>query len=145
MKKINEAVFTFPSKSVNEGFARAAVAAFAAFCDPTAEELADIRTAVSEAVTNAVVHAYPDTEGPVRLAVRAYDTGALTVTVRDRGVGIADVAQARQALYTTAGEDRSGLGFTVMESFSDKLSVRSKPGAGTAVTITKYIKGKAAR
>ncbi|MBQ7687948.1 MAG: anti-sigma F factor [Clostridia bacterium] len=144
MKKRNEVKIVFPSRSVNEGFSRAAVAAFVAVCDPTVEELSDIKTAVSEAVTNAVVHAYPDREGSVTVTVTVYDTNVVKIRVRDKGVGIEDVQKAREALFTTAGDDRSGLGFTVMESFSDKLQVRSKPGKGTAVTITKRITGKRA-
>ena len=145
MQKINEVRITFPSRSVNESFARAATAAFAALCDPTVEELSDLKTAVSEAVTNAVVHAYPDREGPVFLTVSLYGDGTVRIRVRDRGVGIPDVGMARQPLFTTAGDDRSGLGFTVMESFSDKLNVRSAPGRGTVVTITKRIAGKGGR
>ena len=144
MKKRNEVKIVFPSRSVNEGFSRAAVAAFVAVCDPTVEELSDIKTAVSEAVTNAVVHAYPDREGSVTVTVTVYDTNVVKIRVRDKGVGIEDVQKAREALFTTAGDDRLGLGFTVMESFSDKLQVRSKPGKGTAVTITKRITGKRA-
>ena len=144
MKKRNEVKIVFPSRSVNEGFSRAAVAAFVAVCDPTVEELSDIKTAVSEAVTNAVVHAYPDREGSVTVTVTVYDTNVVKIRVRDKGVGIEDVQKAREALFTTAGDDRSGLGFAVMESFSDKLQVRSKPGKGTAVTITKRITGKRA-
>ncbi len=143
MKKINEAKLVFPAKSVNEGFARAAAAAFTALADPTVEELSDVRTAVSEAVTNAVVHAYPDREGDVFVTVSLYDDNTVRIRVRDRGIGIPDVEKAREALFTTAGDDRSGLGFTVMESFTDKVSVRSVPGKGTTVTLTKRIAGKA--
>ena len=130
---------TFLSRSANEGFARAAVAAFAAQLDPAVDELADLRTAVSEAVTNAIVHAYPDSLGTVTLTVKLYENGRITVQVRDKGVGIPDVEQAMEPLYTTGGEDRSGLGFSVMQSFTDRLQVRSKPGKGTAVTMEKYI------
>ena len=144
MKKINEIKLSFPAKSVNEGFARAAAAAFASLADPTVEELGDVKTAVSEAVTNAIVHAYGEKSGAVSLHAALYEGGVLKLRVRDGGVGIPNVAQAMEPLFTTAGDDRSGLGFTVMESFSDKLSVRSKPGVGTVVTITKYIKGKGA-
>lgn len=142
MKKLNCFKLTIPSKSVNEGFSRAAVAAFAALCDPTVEELSDIKTAVSEAVTNCIVHAYKEKDGLIYIDAAAYDNGSVKIKIRDKGCGIADIAKARQALYTTAGDERSGLGFTVMESFSDKLSVRSKLGAGTTVTITKNINGK---
>lgn len=139
MKPVNEMRLTFLSRSANEGFARAAVAAFAAQLDPAVDELADLRTAVSEAVTNAIVHAYPDRLGTVTLTVKLYENGRITVQVRDKGVGIPDVEQAMEPLYTTGGEDRSGLGFSVMQSFTDRLQVRSKPGKGTAVTMEKYI------
>ena len=139
MKPVNEMRLPFLSRSANEGFARAAVAAFAAQLDPAVDELADLRTAVSEAVTNAIVHAYPDSLGTVTLTVKLYENGRITVQVRDKGVGIPDVEQAMEPLYTTGGEDRSGLGFSVMQSFTDRLQVRSKPGKGTAVTMEKYI------
>lgn len=142
MKKINSCRLTIPAKSVNEGFARAAVAAFAALADPTFEELSDIKTAVSEAVTNCIVHAYRETGGVVYIDTALYEGGVLKVRVRDKGCGIEDVEKARQALYTTAGDERSGLGFTVMESFSDKLSVRSAVGKGTTVTITRFLRGR---
>ena len=144
MKKRNFMKLTFPAHSVNEGFSRAATAAFAALADPTVEELSDVKTAVSEAVTNCIVHAYRETDGPVYIDAALYEGNVLKVRVRDKGCGIPDVKKAREALFTTAGEERSGLGFTVMESFSDKLTVRSRPGNGTAVTITKHIRGKAA-
>jgi len=142
MKKTNYFKMSIPAKSYNEGFARAAVSAFTALCDPTVEELSDVKTAVSEAVTNCIVHAYKEKDGIIYIDASAYENGCVKIKIRDKGCGIEDVEKARQALYTTAGDERSGLGFTVMESFSDKLSVRSKPGAGTAVTITKFIKGK---
>lgn len=140
--KRNTCRLVFPAKSVNEGFARAAVAAFAALADPTVEELADLKTAVSEAVTNAIVHGYRDYPGDVTLDLALLEGNLLRVKVRDKGVGIADVKLARQALYTTAGDERSGLGFTVMESFCDKVKVASRPGRGTAVTLEKQIRGK---
>lgn len=130
----------FPSKSVNEGYARSAVAAFAAQLDPTMEELGDIRTAVSEAVTNAIVHAYPDSIGTIWLKARILDENVLEITVRDKGQGIPDVQQAMKPLYTTGGEERSGMGFTIMESFTDKLRVRSSPGKGTSVTMLRRIR-----
>lgn len=142
MKKLNEMKLRIPAKSVNEGFARAAIAAFTALCDPTVEELGDVKTAVSEAVTNAIVHGYREREGFITLDAAIYEGNLLKIRVKDRGVGIEDVKKAMEPLYTTAGDDRSGLGFTVMESFSDKLQVRSKPGVGTTVTIQKYIRGK---
>ena len=139
MKSINEMKVTFLSRSANEGFARAAVAAFAAQLDPAVDELADLRTAVSEAVTNAIVHGYPDRLGTVTLTVRLYENGKIQVQVKDKGRGIPDVAKAMEPLYTTGGEERSGLGFSVMESFTDRLRVKSAVGKGTAVTLEKYI------
>ena len=139
MKPINEMKVTFLSRSANEGFARAAVAAFAAQLDPAVDELADLRTAVSEAVTNAIVHGYPDRLGTVTLTVRLYENGKIQVQVKDKGRGIPDVAKAMEPLYTTGGEERSGLGFSVMESFTDRLRVKSAVGKGTAVTLEKYI------
>ena len=135
----------FPSVSVNEALARSAVAAFAAQLDPTLDELADIKTAVSEAVTNAIVHAYPDTLGKISLRVGIYDGNVLEIVVRDKGRGIADVARARQPLYTTGGEDRSGMGFTIMESFMDSLLVRSQPGRGTVVIMKRKIPRRGAK
>jgi len=139
MKPINEMRVTFLSRSANESFARATVAAFAAQLDPAVDELADLRTAVSEAVTNAIVHAYPNELGPVTLTVKLYENGCITVQIRDRGRGIPNIEQAMEPLYTTGGEDRSGLGFSVMQSFTDRLRVRSTPGKGTTVTMEKYI------
>ena len=139
MKPINEIKVTFLSRSANEAFARAAVAAVAAQLDPAVDELADLRTAVSEAVTHAIVHAYPQRLGPVTVTVKLYENGRIQVQVRDRGAGIPDVEKAMEPLFTTGGEERSGLGFSVMESFTDRLRVRSKAGKGTAVTMDKYI------
>ena len=142
MKAENEFRLSFDSKSVNEGFSRAVVAAFAAQLDPTIEEITDIKTAVSEAVTNCIVHAYRDTVG--RIYIRAALTGdnTLRINVRDRGCGIEDVKKAMEPLYTTLGSERAGLGFAVMESFTDKLRVRSVPGKGTSVTLYKKISGR---
>ena len=139
MKATNYITVTFPSRSANEGFARMAAAAFAAQLDPTLEELGDIKTAVSEAVTNAIVHAYPDTLGKIALKGRILEGDILEFTVRDWGLGIADVPKARQPLYTTGGEERSGMGFTIMESFMDVLRVTSKPGQGTKVVMRRRI------
>lgn len=139
MKPINETKISFVSRSANEGFARATVAAFASQLDPAVDELVDLRTAVSEAVTNAIVHAYPDNLGTITLTVQLFENGCIRVQIRDRGCGIPDVDKAMEPLYTTGGEDRSGLGFSVMESFTDRLRVRSKPGKGTTVTMEKYI------
>ncbi len=139
MKPINEMKLTFPSRSANEGFARAAVAAFLSQLDPAVDELADLRTAVSEAVTNCIVHAYRDTIGDITLQMRLFENGRTVIKIRDKGCGIEDVKQAMEPLFTTGGDDRSGLGFSVMESFTDKLKVSSKKGKGTVVTMEKYI------
>ena len=136
---LNQMTVRFPSRSANESFARSAAAAFLAQMDPTLEELYDVKTAVSEAVTNAIVHAYPDRVGPVALSVKLYQDGTAEITVRDRGVGIPDVKKAREPLYTTGGSERSGMGFTIMESFMDGLSVRSAPGKGTTVRLRKQL------
>lgn len=139
MKPINEMKLTFISRSANESFARATVAAFAAQLDPAVDELADLRTAVSEAVTNAIVHAYPDSLGPITVSAKLYENGYITVRIKDRGKGIEDVEKAMEPLFTTGGEERSGLGFSVMESFTDRLRVRSTPAKGTTVTLEKHI------
>jgi len=139
MKNLNYISLEFMTRSVNEAFARTAVACFAAQMDPTLDELGDIKTAVSEAVTNAIVHAYPDAIGKVNLRVQILDGNVLEIMVRDWGQGIADIGKAREPLYTTGGEERSGMGFTIMESFMDRLSVRSTPGKGTRVTMRKKI------
>ena len=139
MKAENYIKLDFPSRSSNEGFARSAAAAFAAQLDPTLEELGDIRTAVSEAVTNCIVHAYPEELGRIHLRMRILRGGVLEILVRDWGKGIADVEQAMRPLYTTGGEERSGMGFTIMASFMDKLRVRSAPGKGTAVVMRRTI------
>ena len=139
---INEAKIEFPSRSSNEGFARSATACFAAQMDPTLNELEDIKTAVSEAVTNAIIHAYPDTIGPVYMKVRICPGNLLELTIRDRGRGIENVEQARQPMFTTGGEERSGMGFTIMESFMDSVTVRSAPGRGTTVIMKKRFSAK---
>ena len=139
MKPINSAKIEFLSRSANEGFARSSVACFAAQLDPTLEELGDIKTAVSEAVTNAIVHGYPDQLGRVLIKLRLFPENLLEITVQDWGVGIPDIQQARQPMYTTGGEERSGMGFTIMESFMDNIRVRSTPGRGTVVTMRKKI------
>ena len=145
MRPVNTASIEFLSRSSNEGFARAAAACFAAQLDPTLEEINDIKTAVSEAVTNAIVHAYPDTLGSVTMKLRVREDHVLEIVVKDRGVGIADVEQARTPLFTTGGEERSGMGFTIMESFMDTLKVRSAPGKGTTVTMRRKIARRAGR
>ena len=142
MKAIDQATVTFTSRSANEGFARAAAACFAARLDPTLDEIADIKTSVSEAVTNAIVHAYPDCLGRVVMRLRLYENNELEVQVKDFGVGIADVEQARTPLFTTGNEDRSGMGFTIMESFMDTLKVRSAVGKGTTVTMLRRLSGR---
>ncbi len=143
MKQRNYIKLEFPARSVNEGFARAAAAAFAAQMDPTLEELGDIRTAVSEAVTNAIVHAYPDRVGTVQMRLRILEGNVLEIMVRDRGRGIPDVKKAMEPMYSTGGEERSGMGFTIMGSFMDGLRVRSAVDKGTAVTMSKRIRVKA--
>ena len=138
-KAANEFSLEFPSRSSNEAFARSAAACFAAQMDPTLNELEDIKTAVSEAVTNAIVHAYPDTIGRVQLKGRISAGNVLELTVRDYGRGIPDVDKARQPMFTTGGEERSGMGFTIMESFMDKMTVRSVLGRGTTVVMRKRL------
>lgn len=139
MKFENYMILEFPSRSSNEAFARSAVACFAAQLDPTLEELGDIKTAVSEAVTNCIVHAYPDGFGTIMLRCRILKDNVLDIVVKDRGVGIADIEKARKPMFTTGGADRSGMGFTIMESFMDTLRVRSTPGKGTTVTMRRQI------
>ena len=135
----NYVTLEFPSRSANEGFARTAAACFAAQLDPTLEEVNDIKTAVSEAVTNAIVHGYPDRIGKIVMKLRQRENRVLEIVVRDWGVGIADVEQARTPLFTTGSEERSGMGFTIMESFMDVLNVRSAPGKGTTVVMRRQI------
>lgn len=140
MEILNEIRFSMPSLSVNESAARAAVSAFIVQADPTVEELSDIRTAVSEAVTNAIVHGYRGTSGRIDMVVRLLPDREIYIRVRDSGCGIADVKKAMEPLFTTAPEEeRSGLGFSVMESFMDRLSVRSESGRGTTVTMRKKL------
>ncbi len=129
----------FPSRSVNESFARSAVAAFAARLDPTMEELGDIKTAVSEAVTNCIVHAYPDTIGAIQIRCKVLKDQVLDITIKDKGCGIEDVQKALQPMFTTGNEERSGMGFTIMESFMSSLKVKSKPGKGTTVHMRRKI------
>ncbi len=145
MKIENQVTLEFPSRSANEAFARTAAACFAAQLDPTLEEVNDIKTAVSEAVTNAIVHAYPDALGKVSLKLRIRKEHVLEIVVKDWGVGIADIDQARTPLFTTGSEERSGMGFTIMESFMDTLRVRSALGKGTTVTMARKISRRAGR
>ncbi|MGM9599402.1 MAG: anti-sigma F factor [Faecousia sp.] len=139
MKGENYMDLEFPSKSSNEAFARAAIACFAAQLDPTLDELGDIKTSVSEAVTNCIVHAYPEQIGPVILKARILPDRVLDITVKDRGVGIADIEQARKPMFTTGGEDRSGMGITIMESFMTEFRISSTPGKGTTVHMKRKI------
>ena len=139
MKENNYIKLEFPSRSSNEGFARAAAAAFAAQLDPGMEELGDLRTAVSEAVTNAIVHAYPDSIGRISMRMRILEDCTVEISVRDWGRGIEDVKKAMTPLYSSGGEERSGMGFTIMGSFMASLRVRSAPGRGTTVTMRKLI------
>ena len=139
MKFDNYMILEFPSRSCNEAFARSAVACFAAQMDPTLEELGDIRTAVSEAVTNCIVHAYPNGFGTISIRCRILKDNVLDIVIKDKGVGIPDIEQARRPAFTTGGADRSGMGFTVMESFCDGLRVSSRVGRGTTVTLLKRL------
>ena len=145
MKENNYIKLEFPSRSSNEGFARAAAAAFASQLDPSMEELGDLRTAVSEAVTNAIVHAYPDSIGRISMRMRILDGCSVEISVRDWGRGIEDVEKAMTPLYSSGGEERSGMGFTIMASFMDALRVRSAPGRGTTVTMRKRLSPRVRR
>ena len=140
MKTINEMRLDFPAQSENESLARLAISAFVLPLDPTLEQLADIKTSVSEAVTNAIIHGYRDRRGTVRLEAAILADNTLTVAVRDQGIGIKDIALARQPFFSTqSDEERSGMGFTVMESFMDSVDVSSTPGQGTTVYMVKHI------
>lgn len=140
MKQLNEIKCTFLSLSQNEGLARSVVSGFLLPLDPDVEELADLRCAVSEAVTNCIVHAYRREVGKISLTLRIYENRVLKMIISDKGCGIPDVKEARKPLFTTLpDEDRCGMGFSIMESFSDKLEVRSKIGKGTRVTLTKRL------
>ena len=140
MKFENYMILEFPSRTANEAFARSAVACFASQMDPTLEELGDIRTAVSEAVTNCIVHAYPDGFGIITLRCRILKDNILDIVIKDRGIGIKDLEQARRPTFTTGGTDRSGMGFTIMESFMTSFEVNSSPGKGTSVHMRRKIK-----
>lgn len=139
MKFENYMMLEFPSKASNEAFARSAVACFAAQMDPTMEELGDIRTAVSEAVTNCIVHAYPNGIGIIALRCRILKDNVLDIVIKDKGIGIQNLEEARRPMYTTGGSDRSGMGFTIMESFMTSLSVTSIPGKGTTVHMRRKL------
>lgn len=136
---INEMNINFLSRSSNEGFARAVVAAFVSQLDPTIDELADIKTAVSEAVTNCIVHGYKSGIGKIYISSKIYGNGKILIRIKDRGCGIENIEQAMEPLFTTGGSERSGLGFAVMQSFMDKIKVSSKVGKGTTVTLQKFI------
>ena len=139
MKFDNYMILEFPSKSANEGFARSAVACFAAQMDPTLEELGDIRTAVSEAVTNCIVHAYPGNIGMITIKCRIMNESVLDLVIKDKGVGIDDVEKARQPMYTTGGNERSGMGITIMEAFMTDFRIKSIPGKGTTVHMRRKL------
>ena len=139
IKYTNQVSLVFPSRSTNESFARSAAAAFAAQLDPTLDELGDVKTAVSEAVTNAIVHAYPDALGIISMRCRILKDNVLDIVIKDRGVGIADVEVARRPMFTTGGTDRSGMGFTIMESFMSDLEITSKAGKGTSVHMRRKL------
>ena len=139
MKPMNEMSLSFLSYSANEGFARATVAAFVAQLDPTVGEISDIKTAVSEAVTNCIIHAYRDVIGMIYISVKIFENGKVVIRIRDKGCGIEDVEKAKEPLYSTGGEERAGLGFMVMESFMDQMKVTSKVGKGTVVVLQKEI------
>ena len=139
MKFGNYMILELPSKSTNEAFARSAVACFAAQMDPTLDELGDIRTAVSEAVTNCIVHAYPNELGNIYLRCRILKDNVLDIVIKDKGVGISDVEQARRPAFTTGGAERSGMGFTIMESFMTNLEISSQAGKGTTVHMRRKL------
>ena len=142
MQSENRVKLEFLALSINEAFARTAVSALLLPLDPTIDELTDIKTAVSEAVTNCIVHAYPDSAGKILLTASIYPSARVVIKIRDKGCGIEDISKAMEPLFTTGDRDiRSGLGFSVMESAMDKIKVRSKPGCGTTVTLEKRIKG----
>lgn len=142
MNTVNELKLIFTSKSINEGFSRVAVCAFVSSLDPNIEELTDIKTAVSEAVTNAIVHGYREKEGKIYITVSLFENNIIRIKIRDKGVGIEDIEKAMEPLFTTSSDERAGLGFAVMESFMDKLKVSSRVGHGTTVTMEKKIRGK---
>ena len=143
MKFDNYMVLQFPSKSSNESFARSAVACFAAQLDPTLEEMSDIRTAVSEAVTNCIVHAYPNGLGTITVRCRILKENTLDIVIKDKGVGIDNIEQARKPMFTTGGNERSGMGFTIMESFMTSFDVTSAPGKGTSVHMRRKVMRRA--
>lgn len=142
MKEINQMTLVFEARSVNESFARVTAAAFLSQLDPTLQEIAEIKTIVSEAVTNSIVHGYGDKAGTVRMKIQIFEEQKIRITVRDRGRGISDIPKAMTPCFTTGNEDRAGMGFSIMQGFSDKIRVRSLPGKGTTVIMDKYIGGR---
>ena len=143
MKFVNTMKIIIPAMSRNEALARSCIGAFAAQADPTVEELSDLRSAVSEAVTNCIVHGYRDSGGDISLILKLTEDNCLYIKISDKGCGIKDVEKAMEPLFSTTAEgERAGLGFTVMEAFTDDLKVRSKVGQGTTVTMKKRITGK---
>ena len=139
MSIINKMQISFPSRSINEGFARVSTAAFISQLDPTLEEISDIKTIVSEAVTNSIVHGYAEKDGTITISVYIYENRRVRITVKDKGVGIPDIKKAMEACFTTGSEDRAGMGFTIMQTFSDKLKVKSVQNKGTTVTMEKIL------
>ena len=140
MRCLNQMKLSFLSRSANEGLARIAVASFISQLDPTLDEISEIKTAISEAVTNCVVHGYRDSLGTIYISARLYESGKVIITVRDKGVGIDDIEKAMEPLYTSSdSEERAGMGFTIMQTFMDKLSVHSKPNSGTKITLSKTL------
>ncbi|MBE6731946.1 MAG: anti-sigma F factor [Ruminococcaceae bacterium] len=142
MKTVNQVDISFLSVSGNEAFARAAAVAFLLSADPTVNDISDVKTALSEAVTNSIIHAYKETTGKVYVSMKLTDERAVIIKVRDKGSGIADVEKAMEPLFSTGGEEQAGIGFSVMQSFSDSLKVKSAPGKGTTVTIVKKLSSK---
>lgn len=142
MKELNQMSLVFDARSVNESFARVTAAAFLSQLDPTLQEIAEIKTIVSEAVTNSIVHGYKDMQGCIRMKIQIFEGNRIRITVRDRGRGIADIPMAMTPCFTTGNEDRAGMGFSIMQGFSDKIRVRSLPDKGTTVVMEKYIGGK---
>lgn len=145
MENSNEATIIFDSRPENEGLARVTAAAFCTQLNPTLEEVADLKTAVSEAVTNCIIHAYRDVIGMIYISVKIFENGKVVIRIRDKGCGIEDVEKAKEPLYSTGGEERAGLGFMVMESFMDQMKVTSKVGKGTVVVLQKEIERKQAK
>lgn len=142
MKELNQMTLVFDARSVNESFARVTAAAFLSQLDPTLQEIAEIKTIVSEAVTNSIVHGYKDLQGSIRMKIQIFEGNRIRITVRDRGRGIVDIPMAMTPCFTTGNEDRAGMGFSIMQGFSDKIRVRSLPDKGTTVVMEKYIGGK---